>query len=387
MTAQPPQRFLLLDGMRGVAALGVVAFHVTVSASQDFQQLASFYLFVDFFFVLSGFVLWPSMPHSAAGLGRATSVFIVKRIFRFWPLALSSLVVALIALDWERNVLVAKDNFATPYGSLAGLPPDERIHILVIAFLLLQVLLAAAIAINVPLWSLSAEWIANVIYAPLTSIKWGLGVIAAIAAGYIMLWIGLTFDASFIEYSGPIRGFEAVGRAFLGFGLGLLLRKYLIQLSRLRNMWMLMLSIGLVVSLFFIEEAWHWNSYRYAITYFAAPVFALLILQLTKYHVTPGTRRAKVLSFMGLYSFGLYVFHQPLIQWSNVVLGTPNGIFPSSKWVEFFLVQSVAITIVSLLFTLVARTLIEKPIQSWGKKLTHKMSQNSSGSSSFRIKS
>lgn len=375
MTAPAQHRFLLLDGMRGVAALGVLAFHVTVSASSDFQQLASFYLFVDFFFVLSGFVLWPSMPHSFTGIGRASRVFIVKRVFRFWPLAVTSLIVALIALDWERNVLVAKDNFNTPYGSLAGLPMDERVHILVIAFLLLQVLLAAAIAINVPLWSLSAEWIANVVFAPLTAVKWGLGIIAAIAAGYAMLWIGLTFDASFVESSGPIRGFEAVGRAFLGFGLGLLLRKYLTQLSRLRNWWMLLISIALVVSLFFIEDAWHWNSYRYAITYFAAPIFALLILQLTKFEVTPGTRKAKVLTFMGVYSFGVYVFHQPLIQWSNVVLGTPSGVYPAGKWVYFFLVQSVSITIVSILFTLIARTLIEKPIQSWGRKITQKMAQ------------
>ncbi len=374
MTAPAQHRFLLLDGMRGVAALGVLAFHVTVSATSDFQQLASFYLFVDFFFVLSGFVLWPSMPHHGKQLGRASGVFILKRVFRFWPLAVTSLIVALIAIEWERNSLVAQDNFNTPYGSLAGLPMDDRVHILVIAFLLLQVLLSAAIAINVPLWSLSAEWIANVIYAPLTAVKWGLGIIAAIAAGYFMLWIGLTYDASFVESSGPIRGFEAVGRAFLGFGMGLLLRKYLDQLSRFRNWWMLIISVALVVSLFFIEDAWHWNSYRYAITYFAAPIFALLILQLTKFDVTPGTRKAKVLTFMGVYSFGVYVFHQPLIQWSNIVLGTPSGIYPSSKWIYFFLVQSVCVTIVSIFLTYEARILVERPIQRWGKRIVQKAS-------------
>lgn len=373
MTKTVEHRFLLLDGMRGVAALGVLAFHVTVSASQDFQQLASFYLFVDFFFVLSGFVLWPSMPHRGKQLGRASGVFILKRVFRFWPLAITSLITALIALNWERDVLLSRDQFNPPYGSLVGLPADERTHILIIAFFLLQVLLAAAIAINVPLWSLSAEWIANVIYAPLTAIKWGLGIIAAIAAGYFMLWYGLTSDASFIEFSGPIRGFEAVGRAFLGFGIGLLLRKYLSQLSRFRTWWLLVLSIALVVSLFFIEDAWHWDSYRYNITYFAAPIFALLILQLTKFEVTPGTRKAKVLTFMGVYSFGVYVFHQPLIQWTNVVLGTPNGAYPPSKWVVFFLTESVAITIVSILFTLVARTLVEGPLQRVGKKITGKV--------------
>ena len=373
MTTTPQHRFLVLDGMRGIAALGVLAFHVTVSATQDFQQLASFYLFVDFFFVLSGFVLWPSMPHRGKQLGRASWVFILKRVFRFWPLAIASLITALIALNWERDVLVSRDEFNAPYGSLVGLPADERTHILIIAFLLLQVLLASAIAINVPLWSLSAEWIANVFYAPLTAVKWGLGIIAAIAAGYFMLWYGLTTDASFIEYSGPIRGFEAVGRAFLGFGLGLLLRKYLPQLSRFRNGWMLVISIGLVVSMFFIEDAWHWDSYRYNITYFAAPIFALFILQLSKFDVNPSTRKAKVMAFMGAYSFGVYVFHQPLIQWTNIVMGTPSGAYPSGKWVVFFLTESVAITIVSILFTLVARTLVERPLQRLGKRVTGKV--------------
>ena len=374
MTPEPQHRFLVLDGMRGVAALGVLAFHVTVSATQDFQQLASFYLFVDFFFVLSGFVLWPSMPQHGKQVGLASGVFLLKRIFRFWPLAITALIVALIALNSERDVLLSRDNFNPPYGSMAGLPADERTHILIIAFLLLQVLLAAAIAINVPLWSLSAEWIANVIYAPLTAVKWGMGIILAIIAGYVMLWYGLTTDASFIEYSGPIRGFEAVGRAFLGFGIGLLLRKYFHQLSRFRNWWMLVISIAFVVSLFFIEDAWHWDSYRYNITYFAAPIFALLILQLTQFEVTPGTRKAKVLTFMGAYSFGVYVFHQPLIQWTNIVLGTPNGAYPPGKWVYFFLVESVSITIVSILFTLVARTLIEAPLQRIGKRLIQKAS-------------
>jgi peptidoglycan/LPS O-acetylase OafA/YrhL len=128
------------------------------------------------------------------------------------------------------------------------------------------------------------------------------------------------------------------------------------------------------VSLFFIEDAWHWNSYRYAITYFAAPIFAFLILQLTKYEITPGTRKAKVMTFMGAYSFGVYVFHQPLIQWANIVLGTPSGVYPASKWIYFFLFQAVTVTIVSIFLTHEAKILVERPIQRWGKKLTQKLS-------------
>ena len=52
-------RYEILDGLRGVAAMIVVAFHLfeTYSAGPVFQILNHGYLAVDFFFVLSGFVI------------------------------------------------------------------------------------------------------------------------------------------------------------------------------------------------------------------------------------------------------------------------------------------------------------------------------------------
>lgn len=52
-------RYEILDGLRGVAAMIVVAFHLfeTYSKGPAFQILNHGYLAVDFFFVLSGFVI------------------------------------------------------------------------------------------------------------------------------------------------------------------------------------------------------------------------------------------------------------------------------------------------------------------------------------------
>ena len=52
-------RYEILDGLRGVAAMIVVGFHLfeTYSAGPDHQILNHGYLAVDFFFVLSGFVI------------------------------------------------------------------------------------------------------------------------------------------------------------------------------------------------------------------------------------------------------------------------------------------------------------------------------------------
>ena len=64
------QRYLLLDGLRGVAALMVVCFHFfeAFATSPADQKFNHGYLAVDFFFVLSGFVMgyayddrWKSM--------------------------------------------------------------------------------------------------------------------------------------------------------------------------------------------------------------------------------------------------------------------------------------------------------------------------------------
>lgn len=56
--AQKP-RYELLDGLRGVAALVVIWYHIfeAFAASPYDQMLNHGYLAVDFFFVLSGFVV------------------------------------------------------------------------------------------------------------------------------------------------------------------------------------------------------------------------------------------------------------------------------------------------------------------------------------------
>ena len=52
-------RYEILDGLRGVAAMIVVAFHLleTYSKGPAYQVLNHGYLAVDFFFILSGFVI------------------------------------------------------------------------------------------------------------------------------------------------------------------------------------------------------------------------------------------------------------------------------------------------------------------------------------------
>jgi peptidoglycan/LPS O-acetylase OafA/YrhL len=355
-------RYLLLDGMRGLAAIGVLSFHVVVDTYYD--QLDSLYLLVDFFFVLSGFVLWPSMPANAVKLGRQSWVFVLKRIFRFWPLTIAALVISLVGINLHRQINLMHGSYDLPYGSFVGMKPADINVTLVGAFLLLQIIISSAISLNAPLWSLSAEWLTNLLYAPLTAIKWGLGIIVFVAAGYIMLAYGLSTDKAWIKDMGPIRGWEAMGRAVLGFGIGLMLRRYLPVLSRFRNIWLLLASIGLLVWLNRLP-----HDIGYETCYVAAPFFALFILQLTKYTVKPATWLGKFLAFLGAYSFGIYIFHFPLTQLYPAIFGPLDAFALKDVVTARFLTESALVTFFSILLTFIAHFALEKPLQKLGSKL------------------
>ena len=85
------ERFDLLDGLRGLAALFVVTDHV---APMWFQNLLpSRQLSVDFFFVLSGFVIAHAYLHRLA-TGMSALDFMRARVIRLYPLYLLGTIIA-----------------------------------------------------------------------------------------------------------------------------------------------------------------------------------------------------------------------------------------------------------------------------------------------------
>ena len=83
-------RRLVLDGMRGVAALAVVALHLKDSLGISAPPAS--YLAVDLFFMLSGFVLAQAYGARLAG-PLSPWGFIRLRLIRLYPLYLAGLVV------------------------------------------------------------------------------------------------------------------------------------------------------------------------------------------------------------------------------------------------------------------------------------------------------
>jgi peptidoglycan/LPS O-acetylase OafA/YrhL len=142
MEVSEPKRFVVLDFYRFVAALGVFIFHLkNIDKGISPAWNGSFGLFVDMFFILSGFVIAYSYPSTSSGL-RSYVRFLVRRIARIYPLH----VLTLLTLA---GLTVIGISGATDYASLT-----DFIHNL---FLIQAWGFTNHLSFNTPAWSISAE--------------------------------------------------------------------------------------------------------------------------------------------------------------------------------------------------------------------------------------
>lgn len=145
-------RYHALDSWRGICACMVALFHFDVISHLSFLPLTrNAYLFVDFFFVLSGFVI-ASNYRSRLAEGFGAGRFLLLRLGRIYPLHLVTLLL-FIPID------AAKD----------GVGPN-LLQAIVTNVLLLQGLgVNPQNWLNFASWSISAEFAAYVIFAAVVS--------------------------------------------------------------------------------------------------------------------------------------------------------------------------------------------------------------------------
>jgi len=152
--------FEVLDGLRGTAALLVVAFHIQgITVLFDAQRLLlpHAYLAVDFFFALSGFVVgyayddrWSTMT---------TRQFLTRRLIRLHPLVLLGAVLGLLSYIGDpfagnRQDAPAMLIFAAFAAALLALPSAP-----------LPNRLGDSHPLNAPAWTLLQEYVGNLAYA------------------------------------------------------------------------------------------------------------------------------------------------------------------------------------------------------------------------------
>lgn len=139
-----------LDALRAIAAMCVVVMHVGAIWPGEPRRLSSAYLAVDFFFLLSGFVMARTYDARLKAGTLPSGRFLALRVRRLWP---TMLVGALLALPflWRDNPLV-------PVFVLAALPN---------LLLLPSFVTAELFPLNTPAWSIFFELVANAVHAVL----------------------------------------------------------------------------------------------------------------------------------------------------------------------------------------------------------------------------
>ncbi len=150
-------RYEILDGLRGVAAVLVVLYHICEQQWGLSQQPFSHgHLAVDFFFVLSGFVIGYAYDDRWAK-GLTTWEFFKRRIVRLHPMVIAGAIIGLITgLFWM--------NFEP--GSWDSVEKDFLPVMFICACCMIPLAKGGEMfMINGPQWSLFLEYVANILYA------------------------------------------------------------------------------------------------------------------------------------------------------------------------------------------------------------------------------
>ncbi|MGD9783311.1 MAG: acyltransferase family protein [Hyphomicrobiaceae bacterium] len=303
-SAVVPVRFQVLDGWRGMCALMVALFHLDVATVLTQSNLIRHaYLFVDFFFVLSGFVITHAYARkldSAEDAGR----FIIRRLGRVWPLHLAMLA-AFVALELVK--LGATTFLSLHAGQPAFHPAGETSlgHLPANALLLHALGLHDRLTWNAPSWSISAEFWTYAVFAvicvalPRTrTIAIGVAGLAGMAA--VLAWSQRGLDATYDL------GFA---RALAGFSLGHLVYVLRHSLSAIAPRAEAYLSLlewpAIAAAIVFVSVA---GGTRWE---FAAPLLFALVVLVFSYEAGTASSLVRTTPFLrlGLWSYSIYMVH------------------------------------------------------------------------------
>lgn len=291
-----PGRFAALDGWRGVCASMVVLFHVpVVSGWGSVEIVRHAFLFVDFFFVLSGFVI----AHAYAGrlsTGLELQRFVAARFIRVYPLHLAMLLAFLV---FEGATAAAH-----PEAAFAG--GNSVRAFFANLFLLHAFGTVDGLGWNYPSWSISAECGAYLVFG-LAALWLGRRSPLALAALVVVAVPAIALKVGELDTS------VAFGwlRCLLGFSCGALLRLRLWRPAEAGGRapslpaWTLAEGATLAAVAVFVAVAGHRLLSLAAPFVFTAAVFVFA----HEAGAVSRLMRRRVFAFLGLISYSIYMTH------------------------------------------------------------------------------
>ena len=303
----PRRHYTVLDGLRGIAALLVLVFHLSEIAAGGDQArniLPHGALAVDFFFGLSGFVIAHAYDRrwSTMDLGQ----FALRRLIRLHPMVILAITEGLIAYllrPWRGpGQTVSALQMALTFG--AGL--------LVLPWRTLPGRFDDTHSLDGPTWTLFQEYLGNIAYALVLRRlpKWGLALLLAPAAA-LLIYGGVQFGTLSKGFGWDGLWMAPVRLAF-PFLAGLLMYRVLDKLpSRRLGVVPLGLALLFIFALPVIGAAGHRMANGLLEALFVMLAFPAIIL--LGAHSSGNAVINRACAWLGRLSYPLYIIHYPFI--------------------------------------------------------------------------
>lgn len=350
----------ILDGLRGVAAILVVFFHLfEAHASGPMEQIINHgYLAVDFFFVLSGFVIGYAYDDR---WGKMTlKDFFRRRLIRLQPMVVMGMFIGAVFFF---------------FGSEAMFPGIDKVSVwkMLLIFVIGSTLLPVPPSMDIrgwgemhplngPAWSLFFEYIANILYAlVIRRFTKTLLAILVIIAGGVLLHYAVTNPNGCLAGGWKLDGPQLrVGftRLMYPFFAGLFLSrihfsiriKYAFEVCSL-----LLLFILAFPRLGGTGHLW-WNGLYEA---FCVIVLFPLIVACGAGGKLSGSYFSKGCHLLGQISYPLYITHYPVIYlyWNWV---TPRQLAWSQVWPA-----TILIALFCMMLAYACLKLYDEPLRKW----------------------
>ena len=306
----------LLDGLRGVAALLVVWYHLfeAFATSPVDQRFNHGYLAVDFFFLLSGFVIGYAYDERW-GRGLRMRDFIKRRLIRLHPMVVLGALLGAAAFFVQGSVRWNGEPVSTG---------------MVLAALLCGLLLIPAwpgaghegrgngemYPLNGPGWSLFFEYLGNLLYMLLLRrlpTRWLTLLVALTGAALAAFAIGDLSGYGHLGVGWTLAGSNFPGgmlRLLFAFPAGLLLARRFRPVRIRGAFWLCSLSLAVLLAMPYVgSEQNHLFNGLYD-TLSTLLLFPLLLWLGASGHATDAAT-ARICGFLGDISYPLYMVHYP----------------------------------------------------------------------------
>ena len=318
--ADTKSHYHLLDGLRGVAALMVIWYHVfegyAFAGGTTIDTFNHGYLAVDFFFILSGFVIGYAYD-DRWGKNFTMKDFIKRRLIRLHPMVIMGAVVGAItfyiqgSVQWDGTHIGISMVMLSLLCTIFFIPAMPGVGYEVRGN-------GEMFPLNGPCWSLFFEYIGNILYAlfirrlsnkALTIVVVLLGVALASFAifnvsGYGNIGVGWTLDG--VNFIGGLL------RMLFPFSMGMLLSRNFKPMKLRGAFWictLVMIALFAVPYLEGTESICTNGIYEAFCIIIAFPI----LLWIGASGTTTDKKSTQICKFLGDISYPIYVIHYPFM--------------------------------------------------------------------------